>query len=61
VNRDPNENNVHLNRLVQAVKDMQKEKEKTIKEQKIKTPSEWGNNYSEFKGDGLGAFHKVKP
>ncbi|MGL2819156.1 DUF3519 domain-containing protein, partial [Helicobacter pylori] len=27
--------------------------------QKLKTPSEWGNNYSEFKGDGLGAINKL--
>ncbi|GAA7133639.1 hypothetical protein HpCHN52_06740 [Helicobacter pylori] len=32
VNREPNENNAPLNRLIQAVKDMQKENEKTIKE-----------------------------
>ncbi|WP_195835090.1 DUF3519 domain-containing protein, partial [Helicobacter pylori] len=32
VNREPNENNPTLNRLLQAVKDMQKENEKTIKE-----------------------------
>ncbi|WP_249406153.1 putative barnase/colicin E5 family endoribonuclease, partial [Helicobacter pylori] len=52
-NREPSENNTALNRLIQAVKDMQKEKEK------VKTPSEWGNNYSEFKGDGLGAINKL--
>lgn len=59
VNREPNENNPALNRLIQAVKDMQKEKEKAIKKQKLKTPSEWGPNYSEFKGDGLGAINKL--
>ncbi|NOJ66210.1 DUF3519 domain-containing protein, partial [Helicobacter pylori H13-1] len=48
-----------LNRLLQAVKDMQKESEKTIKKQKLKTPSEWGHNYSEFKNDGLGAINKL--
>ncbi|WP_459253681.1 PBECR3 domain-containing polyvalent protein, partial [Helicobacter pylori] len=32
VNREPNENNPTLNRLIQAVRDMQKESEKTIKE-----------------------------
>ncbi|WP_121011168.1 DUF3519 domain-containing protein [Helicobacter pylori] len=32
VNREPNENNPTLNRLIQAVKDMQKESEKGIKE-----------------------------
>ncbi|MFT2736838.1 DUF3519 domain-containing protein, partial [Helicobacter pylori] len=32
VNREPNENNPTLNRLIQAVKDMQKESEKRIKE-----------------------------
>ncbi|WP_332461860.1 DUF3519 domain-containing protein [Helicobacter pylori] len=53
VNREPNENNPSLNRLIQAVKDMQKEKEK------VKTPSEWGPNYSEFKNDGLGAINKL--
>ncbi|WQY30531.1 DUF3519 domain-containing protein [Helicobacter pylori] len=74
VNREPNENNPTLNRLIQAVKDMQKETKKEvkevskksakeaqkgIKEQKLKTPSEWGHNYSEFKGDGLGAINKL--
>ncbi|WP_187842733.1 DUF3519 domain-containing protein [Helicobacter pylori] len=57
-NREPNENNPALNRLIEAVKDMQKENEKGIK-QKLETPSEWGNNYSEFKGDGLGAINKL--
>ncbi|MFB1302575.1 DUF3519 domain-containing protein, partial [Helicobacter pylori] len=56
VNREPNENNPVLNRLVQAVKDMQKESEKGIK-QKLET--QWGHNYSEFKGDGLGAINKL--
>ncbi|WP_425330821.1 DUF3519 domain-containing protein [Helicobacter pylori] len=59
VNREPNENNPSLKRLIQAVKDMQKDSEKTIKKPKLKTPSEWGNNYSEFKGDGLGAINKL--
>nr|WP_277426342.1 DUF3519 domain-containing protein [Helicobacter pylori] len=36
VNREPNENNPVLNRLVQAVKDMQKESEKGIKNQSLK-------------------------
>ncbi|MFB1330568.1 DUF3519 domain-containing protein, partial [Helicobacter pylori] len=27
--------------------------------QKLDTPSEWGHNYSEFKGDGLGAINKL--
>ncbi|MGN8505291.1 DUF3519 domain-containing protein [Helicobacter pylori] len=58
VNREPNENNPVLNRLVQAVKDMQKETKKGIK-QKLDTPSEWGHHYSEFKGDGLGAINKL--
>ncbi|MCQ2931012.1 hypothetical protein JT221_07495, partial [Helicobacter pylori] len=58
VNREPNENNPVLNRLVQAVKDMQKESEKGIK-QKFEAPSEWGHNYSEFKNDGLGAINKL--
>nr|WP_096478901.1 DUF3519 domain-containing protein [Helicobacter pylori] len=53
VNREPSESNTALNRLIQAVKDMQKE------EEKVKTPSEWGNHYSEFKGDGLGAINKL--
>ncbi|BAW44235.1 DUF3519 domain-containing protein [Helicobacter pylori] len=57
-NREPNENNPTLKRLIQAVKDMQKENEKGIK-QKLETPSEWGHNYSEFKGDGLGAINKL--
>ncbi|MGN8439472.1 DUF3519 domain-containing protein, partial [Helicobacter pylori] len=26
---------------------------------KLETPSEWGQNYSEFKGDGLGAINKL--
>ncbi|MGL2886223.1 DUF3519 domain-containing protein, partial [Helicobacter pylori] len=59
VNREPNENNPVLNRLVQAVKDMQKESEKGSKKQKLEAPSEWGQNYSEFKGDGLGAINKL--
>ncbi|WQY24799.1 DUF3519 domain-containing protein [Helicobacter pylori] len=57
-NREPNENNPTLNRLIQAVKDMQKENKKAIKP-KLETPSEWGHNYSEFKGDGLGAINKL--
>ncbi|WP_080386246.1 DUF3519 domain-containing protein [Helicobacter pylori] len=59
VNREPNENNPTLKRLIQAVKDMQKESEKGIKKQTLDTPSEWGQNYSEFKGDGLGAINKL--
>ncbi|GHR97189.1 hypothetical protein VN1280_11260 [Helicobacter pylori] len=59
VNREPNENNPTLKRLIQAVKDMQKETKKAIKKQKLKTPSEWGPNYSEFKNDGLGAINKL--
>ncbi|RKV20647.1 hypothetical protein DD742_04980, partial [Helicobacter pylori] len=43
VNREPNENNPVLNRLIQAVKDMQKESEKGIKKPKLETPSEWDN------------------
>ncbi|WP_187910268.1 DUF3519 domain-containing protein [Helicobacter pylori] len=57
VNREPNENNPTLKRLIEAVKDMQKESEKGSK--KLETPSEWGPNYSEFKGDGLGAINKL--
>ncbi|WP_459072406.1 DUF3519 domain-containing protein [Helicobacter pylori] len=57
VNREPNENNPVLNRLVQAVKDMQKASEKV--KQKFEAPSEWGHHYSEFKGDGLGAINKL--
>ncbi|MFA7934531.1 DUF3519 domain-containing protein [Helicobacter pylori] len=38
VNREPNENNPSLKRLIQAVKDMQKESEKGIKKQKPETP-----------------------
>ncbi len=49
VNREPNENNPTLKRLIEAIKDMQKESEKGIKKQKLETPSEWGHNYSEFK------------
>ncbi|WQW27160.1 DUF3519 domain-containing protein [Helicobacter pylori] len=59
VNREPNENNPVLKRLIEAVKDMQKESEKGIQKQKLETPSEWGQNYSEFKGDGLGAINKL--
>nr|WP_240444923.1 DUF3519 domain-containing protein [Helicobacter pylori] len=59
VNREPNENNPTLKRLIEAIKDMQKESEKGIKKQKLETPSEWGHNYSEFKGDGLGAINKL--
>ncbi|UOR36121.1 DUF3519 domain-containing protein [Helicobacter pylori] len=72
-NREPNESNPTLKRLIEAIKDMQKESEKGIKEvstksaeetkkgikPKLETPSEWGNNYSEFKGDGLGAINKL--
>ncbi|WP_390462188.1 DUF3519 domain-containing protein, partial [Helicobacter pylori] len=35
------------------------ESEKGIKKQKLEIPSEWGHNYSEFKGDGLGAINKL--
>ncbi|GAA9771569.1 hypothetical protein VN0299_08760 [Helicobacter pylori] len=60
VGREPNENNPTLKRLIEAVKDMQKESEKKeIKGLKPETPSEWGKNYSEFKGDGLGAINKL--
>ncbi|MCQ2806106.1 DUF3519 domain-containing protein [Helicobacter pylori] len=59
VNREPNENNPVLKRLIEAIKDMQKESEKGSKKQKFETPSEWGENYSEFKGDGLGAINKL--
>ncbi|ANH48516.1 hypothetical protein AA977_05075 [Helicobacter pylori] len=58
VDRVPSEHNPTLNRLIEAVKDMQKESEKGVK-QKFDTPSEWGHNYSEFKGDGLGAINKL--
>ncbi|MGN8373782.1 DUF3519 domain-containing protein, partial [Helicobacter pylori] len=51
-----NENNPVLKRLIEAVKDMQKESEKGIKQ---KLESEWGPNYSEFKNDGLGAINKL--
>ncbi len=59
VNREPNENNPVLKRLIEAVKDMQKETKKGSKKQKLETPSEWGHNYSEFKNDGLGAINKL--
>ncbi|WRC80671.1 DUF3519 domain-containing protein [Helicobacter pylori] len=59
VGREPNENNPTLKRLIEAVKDMQKETKKAIKKPKLETPSEWGHNYSEFKGDGLGAINKL--
>ncbi|WRE65098.1 DUF3519 domain-containing protein [Helicobacter pylori] len=59
VNREPNENNPTLKRLIEAVKDMQKESEKGIKQPKFEAPSEWGPNYSEFKNDGLGAINKL--
>ncbi len=58
-NREPNENNPTLKRLIEAIKDMQKESEKGIKKQKFEAPSEWGHNYSEFKNDGLGAINKL--
>ncbi|GAA6891163.1 hypothetical protein HpHNI69_15110 [Helicobacter pylori] len=58
-NREPSENNMPLKCLIEAVKDMQKENKKGIKGQKLKTPSEWGHNYSEFKNDGLGAINKL--
>ncbi|EJC07518.1 hypothetical protein HPHPP15B_1121 [Helicobacter pylori Hp P-15b] len=57
VNREPNENNPVLKRLIEAIKDMQKESEKVSKKPKLE--SEWGHNYSEFKGDGLGAINKL--
>ncbi|MDU9761349.1 DUF3519 domain-containing protein [Helicobacter pylori] len=56
VNREPNENNPTLKRLIEAIKDMQKEAKKGIKQ---KLESEWGPNYSEFKNDGLGAINKL--
>ncbi|GAA8404574.1 DUF3519 domain-containing protein [Helicobacter pylori] len=59
VDREPNENNPTLKRLIEAIKDMQKENKKEIKKQKLETPSEWGHNYSEFKNDGLGAINKL--
>ncbi|WP_212778930.1 putative barnase/colicin E5 family endoribonuclease, partial [Helicobacter pylori] len=59
VDREPNESNPTLKRLIEAVKDMQKENAKGIKKQKLETPSEWGHNYSEFKNDGLGAINKL--
>ncbi|GAA7333067.1 hypothetical protein HpBGD112_15170 [Helicobacter pylori] len=59
VNREPNENNPTLKRLIEAIKDMQKESEERIKKQKLETPIEWGHHYSEFKGDGLGAINKL--
>ncbi len=59
VNREPNESNPSLKRLIEAIKDMQKENEKAIKKPKLETPSEWGHNYSEFKNDGLGAINKL--
>ncbi|MGN8371032.1 DUF3519 domain-containing protein [Helicobacter pylori] len=40
VNREPNENNPVLNRLIEAVKDMQKEKKKGIKEVSKKSAEE---------------------
>ncbi|WQY73153.1 DUF3519 domain-containing protein [Helicobacter pylori] len=40
VNREPNENNPVLNRLIQAVKDMQKESEKGIRNQKLEKVKE---------------------
>ncbi|WP_407927379.1 DUF3519 domain-containing protein [Helicobacter pylori] len=48
VNREPNENNPTLKRLIEAVKGMQKESEKGIKKPKLETPSEWGENYSKL-------------
>ncbi|WP_212870476.1 PBECR3 domain-containing polyvalent protein, partial [Helicobacter pylori] len=40
VGREPSENNTALNRLIQAIKDMQKEKEKGIKEVRKKSAEE---------------------
>ncbi|UOS16521.1 DUF3519 domain-containing protein [Helicobacter pylori] len=57
VDREPNETNPTLNRLIQAIKGMQKESDKGIKKPKLET--QWGPNYSEFKGDGLGAINKL--
>ncbi|GAA9172937.1 hypothetical protein HpHA188_11030 [Helicobacter pylori] len=50
-NREPNENNPTLKRLIEAIKDMQKENEKAIKKPKL--------DNSEFKNDGLGAINKL--
>nr|WP_241893611.1 DUF3519 domain-containing protein [Helicobacter pylori] len=58
VNREPNENNPTLKRLIEAVKDMQQKESEKVK-QKFEAPSEWGHHYSEFKGDGLGAINKL--
>ncbi|MGL2433616.1 DUF3519 domain-containing protein [Helicobacter pylori] len=40
VNREPNENNPSLKRLIEAIKDMQKESEKGIKKQKLEKVKE---------------------
>ncbi len=40
VNREPNENNPVLKRLIEAVKDMQKESEKGSKKQKLEKVKE---------------------
>ncbi|WP_425333782.1 DUF3519 domain-containing protein [Helicobacter pylori] len=52
VGREPNENNPALNRLIQAIKDMQKEKEKGIKD---------SNAYKKFSSTGLNVNAKVQP
>ncbi|QQW90120.1 DUF3519 domain-containing protein [Helicobacter pylori] len=59
VDREPSESNESLKRLIEAVRNRQKENEKSLKGQKLETPSEWGKHYSEFKGDGLGAINKL--
>ncbi|WQZ95394.1 DUF3519 domain-containing protein [Helicobacter pylori] len=53
-NREPNENNPTLKRLIEAIKDMQKESEKGIKEVSKTSAEE-----SEIKNDGLGAINKL--
>ncbi|WRA60160.1 DUF3519 domain-containing protein [Helicobacter pylori] len=49
VNREPNENNPTLNRLIQAIKDMQKENEKGIKEVSTKSAEETKKKERAFK------------
>ncbi|WQX60349.1 DUF3519 domain-containing protein [Helicobacter pylori] len=49
VNREPNENNPVLNRLIQAVKDMQKESEKGSKQTSKKSAEESGIKERAFK------------
>ncbi|GAA9953667.1 hypothetical protein VN0913_11090 [Helicobacter pylori] len=52
VNREPNETNPSLKRLIEAIKDMQKENAKGIKKPKLETPSDKFIDHSLITKDG---------